>query len=97
MVLVIPAIVAGLFATWWTRRRAGRIRLGEPQFDTEDGVLGTLQSVPFYIIGVASAAWARLQEIRIPYITDRFASRSRTGYSYRALDDDAALLGDYGE
>lgn len=97
MVLVIPAMLAGLFATWWGRRRAGRIRLGEPQFDTEDGLLGTLQSVPFYIIGVASAVWARLQEVHIPFISDRLASRGRNGYTYRALDDDAALLGDYGE
>lgn len=97
MVLTIPAILAGLFATWWSRRKAGRIRLGEPHLDTDDGILGTLQSIPFFIIGVAGAAWARIQDIRIPYISDRFGSRSRTGYTYRALDDDAALLGDYGE
>jgi hypothetical protein len=96
MVLAIPAILAGLFATWWSRRRAGQIRLGEPMFDTEEGWLGTLQSIPFFIIGVAGAAWARLQEIHIPYISDKLGSRNRTGYTYRALDDDAALLGDYG-
>lgn len=97
MVLTIPALLAGLFATWWTRRRAGRIRLGEPaSFDMDGGWLETVQSVPYYIVGVASAAFAWLSEVRIPWLSDKMRSRRSNGYR-AVLDDDAALLGDYGD
>ena len=95
MVLLIPAMLAGLVATWWTRKRSGRIRLGDPAaYDTDGGWLGTLQSVPYFLIGVGSAAWAHVSELQIPGMS-RFRSSRRTNRYAAVLDDDAALLGDY--
>ena len=94
MILVIPAILAGLFACWWNRRRAGQIRLNEMSYDRDGDWMDTLQSIPFYVVGVASAAWAYLSEIRIPYLSDKMARRRPNGYR-AVLDDDAALLDDY--
>jgi hypothetical protein len=62
---------------------------------TDGGWAETLQSIPFYLIGIGSAAWAWLSEIKIPYLSDKLMSRRRSRNGYRSvLDDDAALLGD---
>jgi len=95
-VIIVSFLLAALVAFWYARRRgvarSGRIRLpGPDDIEAEDGkanVLSTLASIPYFTIGVASAAWA--------WIADRLpVSRGRRGYrdlrNAEFFDDDAEV------
>ena len=90
-VIVAPLMLAGLFGVWWTRRRGGAIRLHDSAFHSTrprgDGILSTLASVPWWLIGVAGAVAAWFDRT----LSGRFSSR-RGGYRHLAVDDDAELL-----
>ncbi|GAA99449.1 hypothetical protein E5Q_06148 [Mixia osmundae IAM 14324] len=88
-VVAICGLIAGLFGLWWMRRRAkGSIRLPEPGWD-DSSATSMLASVPYHLLGVASAAFAWLQRLPMPK-----RLRPKRGYRLPHEDDDAQLLFD---
>lgn len=70
-----------------------QIRLGEHRaFGGDSKLLNTIASVPYFILGVLSAAWA-LAERRSPVLSRLF--KRRQPYRSVPVDDDAELLGEY--
>lgn len=95
-VLVVPLAFTTLVATWYYKRSGratGTIRLpgdGRPRFGASDaGVVETLASVPWFLIGMASVAF----EVASEWVRDAtFALRSRRGYRDVPVDEDAQIL-----
>jgi len=95
-VLMVPLAFTTLVATWYYKRSGratGTIRLpgdGRPRFGASDaGVVETLASVPWFLIGMASVAF----EVASEWVRDAtFALRSRRGYRDVPVDEDAQIL-----
>lgn len=97
-VLVIPFAFTTLVATWYYKRSGratGTIRLpggdvSRPRFNASDaGVVETLASVPWFVIGMASVAF----EVASEWVRDAtFSLRSRRGYRDVPVDEDAQIL-----
>ncbi|KAL6301716.1 hypothetical protein BKA93DRAFT_738184 [Sparassis latifolia] len=94
MVLVVPFMFAGLAGWWYYRRSRGAIRLpggdsGLRRYSNDSGVLATLASVPWFLIGVAGIAWewvaSTIESATLPM-------RSRGGYRTVPVDEDAQIL-----
>ncbi|KAK4688992.1 hypothetical protein P7C73_g1101, partial [Tremellales sp. Uapishka_1] len=96
-VAILPFALAGL-AGWWYYTKGGRsgsIRLGDHRAfggDSTAGVVNTLASVPYFLIGASMAGWAWVTR-KVPFLDDLFARRS--AYRTVPLDDDAEVLGNY--
>ncbi|KAG5643933.1 vacuolar protein sorting/targeting protein PEP1 [Asterophora parasitica] len=92
-VLVIPFAFTALVGYYYYRRGGharGMIRLpgdGVSAFRNDSGLLATLASVPWFIVGVAGIAWEWVAS-RI----DRVGLRSRRGYRDLRVDEDAQIL-----
>ncbi|KAH9989911.1 Oligoxyloglucan reducing end-specific cellobiohydrolase [Russula compacta] len=97
-VLVVPFAFTTLVATWYYKRSGratGTIRLpggdaARPRFSASDaGVVETLASVPWFVIGMASVAF----EVASEWVRDAtFSLRSRRGYRDVPVDEDAQIL-----
>jgi len=96
-VLLAPVFLAALFGLWWSRRHGGAIRLPEPGSASSGGgrnggggpggaMLGTLMSVPYWLLGVSGAIGGWLDR----QLSGRFARR-RGGYRSLHVDDDACV------
>ncbi|KAF5379399.1 hypothetical protein D9615_006570 [Tricholomella constricta] len=92
-VLVIPFAFTALVGYYYYRRSGrarGTIRLagdGTSAFRDDSGVLATLASVPWFIVGIAGIAWEWVAS-RV----DGVAYRSRRGYRDLRVDEDAQIL-----
>jgi hypothetical protein len=110
MMILLPFLIAGLAAIWWSRRRGGksigggRIRLpdhnGEGENQSRARQMGgnaveVLASVPWFVIGVMGVFVGWVREVEIPWLSDRLRRSTRGGYRSVHLDDDAELLRDY--
>lgn len=99
MALIVLAMTA-LFSLWYRRSGLykGSIRLPEradgtrPRFD-DSGPLATIASIPWFVMGVAAAAWSHLEPLvqRLPFMRRRRAG-GRGGYRTVAIDEDAQVL-----
>jgi hypothetical protein len=95
-VIMVPFAFTALVATWYYKRSGratGTIRLpgdGLPRFGASDaGVVETLASVPWYVMGVANVAF----EVVAEWVRDAtFSLRSRRGYRDVPVDEDAQIL-----
>ncbi|RDB27786.1 Vacuolar protein sorting/targeting protein 10 [Hypsizygus marmoreus] len=92
-VLMIPFAFTALVGYYYYRRSGlarGTIRLpgdARPAFGGDSGILETLASVPWFIVGIAGIAWEWLISQ-----TDRIGLRSRRGYRDLRVDEDAQIL-----
>ncbi|KAJ9098981.1 hypothetical protein QFC20_005799 [Naganishia adeliensis] len=94
VLLVAGGAASGVAYLLYTRRERGAIRLSEHRaFGGSSGALSTLASVPYYMLGVASAAAAWMQK-QIPFIRGLFPGGRNT---YRPIDEDAEILNAYEE
>ncbi|KAJ7065213.1 vacuolar protein sorting/targeting protein 10 [Mycena amicta] len=92
MVLVLPLAFVALVGYWYYQNSGlarGTIRLpgdGSGFSRSSGGVLDTLASVPWFLIGVAGIAWE--------WATSRFQTRfpNRRGYRNLPIDEDAQIL-----
>ncbi|SNX87401.1 related to VPS10 domain-containing receptor SorCS1 precursor [Melanopsichium pennsylvanicum] len=112
-VILCPFGLAGLVGYWWATKQssrgdlgAGRIRLPDSSnrlYGADSELAQNLASVPRFVLGAASAAFARMREVaadKIPFLSARMGRRSRGAYGgYRNLstDEDAAMLPDFEE
>ncbi|KAI0057638.1 Oligoxyloglucan reducing end-specific cellobiohydrolase [Artomyces pyxidatus] len=92
----LPFGFTGLVAYWYYRKSGlarGTIRLpgdSRPAFGGSDsGIMGTLASVPWFVIGIAGIAWesvaSTVQSLALGF-------RSRRGYRHVPVDEDAQIL-----
>ncbi|KAF8075280.1 vacuolar protein sorting/targeting protein 10 [Lyophyllum atratum] len=92
-VLVIPFGFTALVGYYYYRRGGharGTIRLpgdGSSSFRNDSGIVATLASVPWFIIGIAGIAWEWVAS-RV----DGAGFRSRSGYRDLRVDEDAQIL-----
>jgi len=95
IVIVVPFAFTALVAYWYYRRSGlarGTIRLpgdGRPAYRGDTGILSTLASVPWFLIGLAGIAWE--------YVATHLESspldfRTRRGYRDLPVDEDAQVL-----
>ncbi|KAH7881943.1 hypothetical protein F5I97DRAFT_1932104 [Phlebopus sp. FC_14] len=99
MVLLFPFAITALVAWWWYKKSGlarGTIRLpggdygtGYRSFEQGSGVLDTLASVPWFLIGLAGIAYE--------YVSSSVESmilgfRTRRGYRNVPVDEDAQIL-----
>ncbi|KAH9941948.1 Oligoxyloglucan reducing end-specific cellobiohydrolase [Amylocystis lapponica] len=96
MVICVPFLFAALAGWWYYRKRelgSGSIRLpgGDtgPRFSRDSGILSTLASVPWFVVGLAGIAWG--------YVASTFDNvsagfRQRGGYRTVPVDEDAQIL-----
>lgn len=95
-VTILPFLCAAGAGYWYMTKdgRHGQIRLGEHRAfgGGDSSVLNTLASIPYFLLGVLSAAWA-VAERRSPALGRLF--RRRQPYRSVPVDDDAELLGEY--
>lgn len=95
-ILVIPFIFCALVGYWYYRRMGlarGTIRLpGEHSMYAGggEGLLGTLQSIPWFLIGLGSIAYEKVASLGESVIGSRF--RNRRGYRNLPVDEDAQIL-----
>ncbi|KAI0923357.1 vacuolar protein sorting/targeting protein PEP1 [Taiwanofungus camphoratus] len=94
MVFMVPFAFAALIGWWYYRRHSrGAIRLpgGDAglRYSHDSGMLSTLTSVPWFLIGVGRIAW---QWVASRFGTAMFAVRSRSGYRTVPVDEDAQIL-----
>ncbi|KAK0452799.1 vacuolar protein sorting/targeting protein 10, partial [Desarmillaria tabescens] len=95
-VILIPFMFTALVGYWYYRRSGmarGHIRLpgdGGPYYGgSNGGVMETLASVPWFVIGVAGIAW----EWIVSHVESAGASlRTRRGYRNIPVDEDAQIL-----
>ncbi|KIK03719.1 hypothetical protein K443DRAFT_676547 [Laccaria amethystina LaAM-08-1] len=92
--LLLPFGFTALIAFYYYRRSGlarGTIRLpGEgarPAYGGDTGIVATLASVPWFIVGVAGIAWEWVASH-----VDRLAPGARTGYRNLPIDEDAQVL-----
>ncbi|KAH8091690.1 hypothetical protein BXZ70DRAFT_898717 [Cristinia sonorae] len=90
-VLVIPFAFTALVGYWYYRKSGlarGTIRLpgGDNRFRGESGVLDTLASVPWFLLGLAGIAW---EWVASHYDEMAMGFRSRRGYRNVPVDEDA--------
>jgi len=98
--LVLPFAFTALVGYWYYRRggffHRGAIRLPDtssrtsPFVHQDTGIVDTIASVPWFLLGVAGVAYAYVSNIRIPYVSDRVSSRR--GYRNVPVDEDAQVL-----
>ncbi|KAH8091728.1 Oligoxyloglucan reducing end-specific cellobiohydrolase [Cristinia sonorae] len=93
-VLVIPFAFTALVGYWYYRKSGlarGTIRLpgGDNRFRGESGVLDTLASVPWFLLGLAGIAW---EWVSSHYDEMAMGFRSRRGYRNVPVDEDAQVL-----
>ncbi len=95
---------------WWAKQSnrgygSGRIRLPDNTnrlYGADSELAQNLASVPRFVLGVASAALARVREVaadKVPFLGNR-VGRSRGaygGYRHLSTDEDAAMLPDFEE
>ncbi|KAF8909112.1 vacuolar protein sorting/targeting protein 10 [Mucidula mucida] len=96
-VIMVPFMIAALVGYWYYKKSGlarGQIRLpgdgGGPMYrgnmDSGSGIMETLASVPWFVIGVAGIAW----EWTVSRVGAGF--RSRRGYRNIPIDEDAQIL-----
>ncbi|KAI0750610.1 Oligoxyloglucan reducing end-specific cellobiohydrolase [Irpex lacteus] len=95
-VLAIPCLFAGLVGYWFYHKSGlarGTIRLpgpeGNSRYSGGSGVLSTLASVPWFLIGLGGIAWEWVSS-KFESTTTRF--RPRRGYRHIPVDEDAQIL-----
>jgi hypothetical protein len=94
-VISVPFAFTALVAYWYYRRSGlarGTIRLpgdGRPAYGGDTGIMSTLASVPWFLIGLAGIAW---EYIATHLETSPFNFRSRQGYRDLPVDEDAQVL-----
>lgn len=106
-----PFGLAGLVGYWWVQKAnrtrtlgTGRIRLPDSSnrlYRADSELAQNLASVPRFVLGLASAAFARVSEVagELPFLRGRLG-RSRGSYGgYRQVyaDEDASMLPDFEE
>ncbi|KZO92920.1 Oligoxyloglucan reducing end-specific cellobiohydrolase [Calocera viscosa TUFC12733] len=95
-VIVLPAGLVSVLAYWFYKKSGhmkGTIRLPDnvrPSLSTDAGLVDTIASVPWYLLGLATVALSAVSRIKIPFIGGLF--RSRRGYRTVAVDEDAQVL-----
>ncbi|KAI0351364.1 Oligoxyloglucan reducing end-specific cellobiohydrolase [Trametes cingulata] len=96
MMLLIPISFAALAGYWYYRRGGysrGAIRLpgadSGSRYSGGSGVLDTLASVPWFLVGVAGIAYEWVAE-KFDYLAIQF--RGRGGYRNLPVDEDAQIL-----
>ncbi|RPD60705.1 Oligoxyloglucan reducing end-specific cellobiohydrolase [Lentinus tigrinus ALCF2SS1-6] len=96
MMIFIPLAFAGLAGYWYTKRGGysrGAIRLpgGDtgPRFSSDSGVLDTLASVPWFLIGLGGIAYEWVAE-KVDSLVVRL--QGRRGYRNLPVDEDAQIL-----
>ncbi|KAI0794611.1 Oligoxyloglucan reducing end-specific cellobiohydrolase [Fomes fomentarius] len=100
MMLFIPASFAALVGYWYQRRggyRRGAIRLpgGDPglrgysSYSSDSGVLATLASVPWFLVGLGGIAYEWVAE-KVDSAIVSF--QGRRGYRNLPVDEDAQIL-----
>ncbi|KAF8174213.1 vacuolar protein sorting/targeting protein 10 [Pholiota molesta] len=91
--LLLPFSFTALVAYYYYRRSGiarGTIRLPgdmRPAYGGETGVMATLASVPWFVIGVAGIAYEWVYSR-----ADKYLFRSRRGYRNVPIDEDAQIL-----
>jgi len=91
-IFFLPFGFTALVAFWYYRRsgyQRGTIRLSDRYAFSDSGPLSTLLSIPWFIVGVAGVAWSYVE--RLPFIP-RSLFRTRKGYRYVPVDEDAQVL-----
>jgi hypothetical protein len=55
--------------------------------------LATIASIPWFVVGVAAAAWSKVEPLvqRLPFM-GKTRARGRGGYRTVAIDEDAQVL-----
>ncbi|THH18907.1 hypothetical protein EUX98_g8876 [Antrodiella citrinella] len=93
-VLVVPFSLAALVGYYYYRKAGlarGNIRLpgGDTRYSSDAGVLDTVASVPWFLLGLAGMAWewvvSSADGVAVGY-------RSRRGYRNVPVDEDAQIL-----
>ncbi|KAG6867942.1 vacuolar protein sorting/targeting protein PEP1 [Termitomyces sp. T159_Od127] len=93
IILLIPFGVTALIGYSYYRRSGlarGTIRLpgdGSRSYRSESGILDTLASVPWYLVGIAGIAWEWIASR-----TEGLFYTSRRGYRDLRVDEDAQIL-----
>jgi len=94
--ILIPFAFTALVAYYYYHRNGlarGTIRLptdnlrGPLQYTGDSGMLATLQSVPWYLMGLTGIAWEWLSSQ-----FDSVARRAQRGYRNVPIDEDAQIL-----
>jgi hypothetical protein len=94
-VILIPFAFTALVAYWYYRRSGlarGTIRLpgdGRPAYSRDTGIMSTLASVPWFLIGLGGIAW---EYVATRLETSPFDIRTRHGYRDLPVDEDAQVL-----
>ncbi|KAG6840198.1 vacuolar protein sorting/targeting protein PEP1 [Blastosporella zonata] len=94
-VLVIPFGITALIGYAYYRRSGlarGTIRLpgdGSSSFGSDSGILDTIASVPWFLVGIAGIAWEWVVS-HVEGMSSGF--RSRRGYRDLRVDEDAQIL-----
>ncbi|THU94129.1 vacuolar protein sorting/targeting protein 10 [Dendrothele bispora CBS 962.96] len=94
-IILIPFAFTGLVALWYYRRSGlarGNIRLptdGRSMYHSDSGIMATLASVPWFLIGVGGIAYE--------WVVSQFENmsgsyRARRGYRNVPVDEDAQIL-----
>ncbi|TFK75051.1 Oligoxyloglucan reducing end-specific cellobiohydrolase [Pluteus cervinus] len=91
VIFTLPFAIVGLLAYSFWRRSGlarGTIRLpSEGPYGHDSGILATLASVPWFLVGIAGIAWEWVASR-----FDTYAMRSSRGYRNLPVDEDAQVL-----
>ncbi|KAI0314429.1 Oligoxyloglucan reducing end-specific cellobiohydrolase [Amylostereum chailletii] len=94
---LIPISFTGLVAYWYYQKSGlarGNIRLpGDSRMDftSDSGVVATIASVPWFIVGLGAIAWENVSSTAEAFLA-RFRTRSGSGYRHVPVDEDAQVL-----